>query len=185
MINCQILVFAIWSKTIWCTNLALWNVLRLFLWLSIQSILKTIPSYTARIIIVFCMWSTGSCLLIKLIKLSCLLFCMILILITESGVLKSYITDYFIFLCSCIFLIHVPLHTCVCASVHAKLLSHFQLCSLTDQLDRLLCPWDSLGKNTGVSCLDLLQGIFPTQGSDLHLLHCQWILYHWVTREAI
>ena len=30
-----------------------------------------------------------------------------------------------------------------------------------------LCPWDSPGKNTGVSCHSLLQGIFPTQGSKL------------------
>ena len=38
----------------------------------------------------------------------------------------------------------------------------------------LLCPWDSPGKNTGVSCHFLLQGIFPTQGSNpyrLCLLH--------------
>ena len=28
---------------------------------------------------------------------------------------------------------------------------------------RLLCPWDSPGKNTGVGCHALLQGIFPTQ----------------------
>ena len=27
---------------------------------------------------------------------------------------------------------------------------------------RLLCPWNSLGKNTGVGCRFLLQGIFPT-----------------------
>ena len=41
---------------------------------------------------------------------------------------------------------------------------------------RLLCPWDSLGKNTAVGCHALLQGIFLTQGSNLHLsclLHCQ------------
>ena len=30
---------------------------------------------------------------------------------------------------------------------------------------RLLCPWDSPGKNTGVGCHFLLQGIFLTQGS--------------------
>ena len=30
---------------------------------------------------------------------------------------------------------------------------------------RLLCSWDSLGKNTGVGCHFFLQGIFPTQGS--------------------
>ena len=34
----------------------------------------------------------------------------------------------------------------------------------------LLYPWDSPGKNTGVSCYALLQGIFPTQGLNLHLL---------------
>ena len=33
------------------------------------------------------------------------------------------------------------------------------------------CPWDSLGKNTGVGCHSLLQGIFPTQRSDPCLLH--------------
>ena len=30
---------------------------------------------------------------------------------------------------------------------------------------RLLCPWNSPGKNTGVACHSLPQGIFPTQGS--------------------
>ena len=29
---------------------------------------------------------------------------------------------------------------------------------------RFLCPWDSPGKNTGVGCHALLQGIFPTHG---------------------
>ena len=33
--------------------------------------------------------------------------------------------------------------------------------------------WDSPGKNTGVGCHALLQGIFPTQGLKLHLLHGQ------------
>ena len=42
---------------------------------------------------------------------------------------------------------------------------------------RLLCPWDFPGKNTGVRSVSLLQGIFPTQGSNLGLLHCRWILY--------
>ena len=38
---------------------------------------------------------------------------------------------------------------------------------------RLLCPRDFPGKNTGVSCQSLLQGIFLTQGSNLCLLHWQ------------
>ena len=35
---------------------------------------------------------------------------------------------------------------------------------------RLLCPWDSPGKSTGAGCHALLQGIFPTQGSNPCLL---------------
>ena len=35
---------------------------------------------------------------------------------------------------------------------------------------RLLCPWNFPGKNTGVGYLFLLQGSFPTQGSNSHLL---------------
>ena len=37
---------------------------------------------------------------------------------------------------------------------------------------------DSPGKNTGVGCPALLQGIFPTQGSNQGLPHCRQILYH-------
>ena len=40
---------------------------------------------------------------------------------------------------------------------------------------RLLCPWDFPGKNTGVGSHFLLQGIFPTQGLNLHLQR----LLHW------
>ena len=36
-------------------------------------------------------------------------------------------------------------------------------------------PWDSPGKNTGVACHFLLQGLFQTQGPDPHLL----CLLHW------
>ena len=38
---------------------------------------------------------------------------------------------------------------------------------------RLLCPWNSPGKDTGVGCHFLLQGIIPTQGLNPHLLHWQ------------
>ena len=41
---------------------------------------------------------------------------------------------------------------------------------------------DSPGKNTGVGCHALLQGIFPTQGSNLGLLHCRQILY-WLNHQ--
>ena len=41
----------------------------------------------------------------------------------------------------------------------------------------LYSPWNSPGRNTGVGSLSLLQGIFPTQGSNPGLPHCRWILY--------
>ena len=43
------------------------------------------------------------------------------------------------------------------------------------QPSRLLCPWNSLVKSTGVGSQSLLQGICPTQGSNLGLLHCRQI----------
>ena len=49
---------------------------------------------------------------------------------------------------------------------------------------RLLSLWDFPGKNTGVGCHFLSQGIFPTQGSNLHLLHRRRILDHWATSKA-
>ena len=58
------------------------------------------------------------------------------------------------------------------------------------QLARLLCPWNFPGKNTGVGCYFLLQGIFPTQGSNPHLLNLlQWQmgsvgLYHLGHRQS-
>ena len=45
------------------------------------------------------------------------------------------------------------------------------------QTARLLCPWNSPGKSTGVGCHALLQGIFPTQRLNPGLSHCRWILY--------
>ena len=45
---------------------------------------------------------------------------------------------------------------------------------------RFLCPLSFPGKNNGVGCHALLQGILPTQGSKSplqHFLHCRQILY--------
>ena len=64
------------------------------------------------------------------------------------------------------------------SSVHcdvgAHLLSRIQF-SVTPwaATARLLCPWDFPSKHTGVGCCCLLQGIFPTQGLNQHLLHLQ------------
>ena len=85
---------------------------------------------------------------------------------------------------------NLPLFLCLCFQNHsndnlgvgqdsgclpAKLL---QSCpTLCDPMEpaRPLCLWDSLGKNTRVCCLALLQGIFPTQSSNPHLLR----ILHW------
>ena len=67
--------------------------------------------------------------------------------------------------------------------IYACMLSYFSHVQLFDSLQpyglqtiRLLCPWNPPGKNTGVGSHDLLQGIFPTQGSNqcfLCFLHRQ------------
>jgi len=44
--------------------------------------------------------------------------------------------------------------------------------------DTMVCPWNSIGKNTEVGCYSLLQGIFLTQGSNQGPLHCRQSLYH-------
>ena len=64
-----------------------------------------------------------------------------------------------------------------CAALSRSVMSD-SLLSHGLQPTRLLCPWDSPGKNTGVGCHALLQGIFPTQGSNPDFPHCRWILYH-------
>ena len=62
----------------------------------------------------------------------------------------------------------------ICNSVPKwKLLSHVRFFATPWTIQ----PMDSPGQNTGVGSLSLLQGIFPTQGSNPGLLHCRQILY--------
>ena len=66
--------------------------------------------------------------------------------------------------------LHVSMVSLTCmASVVSASLQPYGLCKHI----RFLCPWDSPGKNAGVGCHPLLQGIFPTRGSNLRLLHWQ------------
>ena len=94
------------------------------------------------------------------------------IVVPVVGKRSEYSTDYNVYSIP-VFLLS-PLSPF--AYVRAKSL---QLCpTLWDLLDypaRLLCPWDSPGKNTGVGCCALLQGIFLSQGLKLNLL----CLQHW------
>ena len=59
----------------------------------------------------------------------------------------------------------------VLAHTHACLLLLSQIQLFCDH--QLLCPWDFPGKNTGVDCHFLQQGIFPTWGLNLQFLHWQ------------
>ena len=75
-------------------------------------------------------------------------------------------------LCVCDF--YVKKTKCACLKVKVA-----QSCpTLFDPMDPIpYSPWNSPGQNTGVGSLSLLQGIFPTQGSNPGLLHCRRILY--------
>ena len=48
----------------------------------------------------------------------------------------------------------------------------------------LYSPWNSLGQNTGVDSLSLLQGIFPTQGLNPGLPNCRQIFYQLSQEES-
>ena len=48
----------------------------------------------------------------------------------------------------------------------------------------LYSPWHSLGQNTGVGSLSLLQGIFPTQGLNPGLPNCRQIFYQLSHEES-
>ena len=65
-----------------------------------------------------------------------------------------------------------PTYVCVLLAQSCLTLWSYELRPI-----RLLCPWNSPGKSTGVGCHFLLQGIFPTQGSNPDLPHCRQILY--------
>ena len=62
---------------------------------------------------------------------------------------------------------------CDCAYSAARLCP--TLCAPWTVATRFLCPQDFPGKNTGVGCHFLLQGMIPTQGLNPCLLHLQ----HW------
>ena len=72
-----------------------------------------------------------------------------------------------------------------CASLVTQ--SCLPLCGPTDRsLPVSSVHGDSPGRNTGEGCHAIFQGIFwPRQGSIPSLLHCRWILYQRVAREAL
>ena len=68
---------------------------------------------------------------------------------------------------------------CMCVHIH-------MCCAVLSRtvMSDSLCPWDSPGKNTGMGCHALFQGIFLTQGSNPGLPYCRQILYHLSHQES-
>ena len=66
--------------------------------------------------------------------------------------------------------------TTVCMYVSCSVMSD-SLWPRALQPARVLCPWNSSDKHTGLGCHSLLQGIIPTQGLNPGLLPCGQILY--------
>ena len=88
----------------------------------------------------------------------------------NSNKFKPFIPQHFFFF-SLAFLIHMCACVCVCVCVF----NHFSRVQLFVTPWTAACQaslsWDSPGKSTGDGCHFLLQGIFLTQGLNLHLLH--------------
>ena len=64
------------------------------------------------------------------------------------------------------------------------MLSRVQLFTITGTVTHQTPLSVGFSRHTGVDCHALLQGLFPTQGSNLRLLHRRWILYSSATGEA-
>ena len=75
--------------------------------------------------------------------------------------------------------VYINIDTSIIPDYAKSLQSCLTLCDPMDySLPGSSYPWDFPGKNTGVGCHFLLQGIFQTEGLNLGLLHCRRIPYY-------
>ena len=74
-----------------------------------------------------------------------------------------------------------------CPTLCSQLLFHWAIPPCPTLWDRMDYTVRGIlqAQNTGVGSLSLLQGIFPTQGSNPGLLHCRWILHSWATGKQL
>ena len=80
----------------------------------------------------------------------------------------------------------MPAGPCFCCEVKwSRSVLSDSLRSCGQYPTRLLHPWDFPSKITGVGCHFLLQGIFPTQGSNPGLPHCRQMLYQLSHQETL
>ena len=88
-------------------------------------------------------------------------------------------THFFIFFSIMVYHTILNIVPCAIQCMCAKSFSCVQLYDLMDHSPPgSSVHGDSPGKNTGVECHALLQGMFPIQGSNPGLPHCRQILYH-------
>ena len=93
--------------------------------------------------------------------------CTILINQNQKSVFKFIEKYYFYLVCACVLV--NQLYPTLCDPKDCK----------------LLCPWDSLVKNTRMISHSLLQENFLTQGSNSGILHWQAVFTIWATREVL
>ena len=99
--------------------------------------------------------------------------------VLKSSICWPHLTNvriYLIFWLKRIFPVFSPLYLLLLVSVSRSIVPD-SLRPHGLQPTRFLCPWDFPGKDIGVGCHFLLQGIFPTQGWSPGLLHCRQIIY--------
>ena len=94
------------------------------------------------------------------------------------GSLPSSPTWNYTYLFSYLFLPGLAAHMCILKKVSVPQLCPTLCNPMNCSLPGFFVLVDSPGKNTGVGCHALLQGILPTQGLNLGLLHCRQIIYH-------
>ena len=88
--------------------------------------------------------------------------------------------------CSLTHILFICMCVCVCVCVHLVTQLRLTLYNLMDcSPPGSSVHGDSPDKNTRVGCHALLQGIFPTQGSNPGLLHCRQIVYCLYTVNTI
>ena len=107
---------------------------------------------------------------------------------TWPPALERILQNYYYLSCVCVCV-------CVCVRAHAHTYTHTHTHSVVSdslqpsglQPTRLLCPWDFLGKNTGVGCHFLLSrgSSWPRDCTHASCASCiSRILYHCATWEA-
>ena len=108
-----------------------------------------------------------------------------------SKVIQLHITCVYVRTCVCMCVctrvracmrVCVRVCACVCVFLYMDGCDRYHIDRLTVvsnslQPHGLYSPQNSPGQNTGVGSLSLLQGVFPTQGSNPGLPHCRQTLY--------